>query len=51
MAILNRYKDILNNFNDSSDVESPDLPRSIDKGSYNTLKSKSSLTEIFERDC
>lgn len=44
VVIFNRYKDILDDFIDSLDLEI--LPRPIDKRFYNTPRSKSSLTSL-----
>lgn len=51
MAIPNRYKDTSDELIDSLDVESPDQPGPIVKGSRNTLRSESSLTGLSEGDC
>lgn len=48
MAIFNRYKDTIDNLFNSSDAESPDQPRSIDKELCNTPKSEGSLTGLSE---
>ena len=56
-AIFNKYKDTLDNLIDSSNIESPDYPdssnwlRLIDKGLYNTLKSKDGSPTFLEEDC
>lgn len=49
MAISNKYKDLLNNFIDSSDFEF--LLRLINKKLYNLPKSKNSLTYFLEKHC
>ena len=51
MAISNRYKDILDDLINSSDVESSDRLGPIDKGSCNLSRSERSLTRLLERDC
>ncbi len=57
MAILNKYKDTLDDFIDSSDIESPDYlnfpnrPRLIDKGLHNVPKSRSGSPTFLEEDC
>lgn len=51
VAIPNRYKDNLDDLINSSDTESLDWPKSIDKRSCNALKAESSSTELLEGDC
>lgn len=51
MVIPNKYKDILDDFINSSDSESPDYVGLIDKRSYNAFRSKSSLAGLLKRDC
>ena len=56
MAILNKYKDTLDDFIDSSDTESLDYldslnwPKLIDKGSRNPLKCTDDLATFLEED-
>ncbi len=56
-AIPNKYKDTLNDLIDSSDIESPDRPQSldrpglIDKRSYNLPKFKGGSPSLCEEDC
>lgn len=51
MAIPNKYKDAFNNFIDISDLESSNWPWSIDKGSHNVFRSKSSSTKLLKAYC
>ena len=51
MTIPNRYKDIFDDFIDSSDAESLDRPEPIDKGLRNTSRSDGSPTRLLKRDC
>lgn len=51
MAILNRYKDNLDDFINSSDPESPDWPGPIDEGSRNIPRFASNLMALSEGDC
>ena len=51
IAIPNRYKDTLSDLIDSSDAESLDWLRPIDKVSRNTPMSEGSPTELLEGDC
>ena len=51
MAILNKYKDTLDDFIDSSDAKSPNRPGLIDKGSCNLPRSESSPTKLLDRNC
>lgn len=50
LIIFNLYKDTLDNFIDSSDLEFLDWARPINIRFYNTLKSKASSADILERD-
>lgn len=47
-AILNRYKNTLDEFIDSLDTKPLDWPELINKGLRNTPKSKSSLMGLLE---
>ena len=57
MAISNKYKDIFDEFIDSSNTESSDQPKSpdwpgpIDKGTRNALRSRGALLSLLEEDC
>lgn len=51
MAIPNRYQDTLDDFINSSDVESSNWVGSINKRSRNLPQSKNSLIRLLERDC
>ena len=51
MAILNRYKDTLNNFIDSSDPKYSDWPEQIEKKSGNAPRSAGSSTRLLDRIC
>ena len=51
VAISNQYKDTLDDFIDSSDPESLDRARLIDKRSCNAPMSKSGLTNPSGEDC
>lgn len=48
IAIFNRYKNTLDDFIESSNLESP--PKLIDKGSRNAPKSRGGLTGLLEKD-
>lgn len=51
IAILNRYKDTLDDLIDSLDLKSPDRPKPIDKGLGNTPRSENSSTGLSKGDC
>lgn len=51
VAIPNKYKNILDDFIDNSDIMFPDCQRPIDKESYNVSRSENSLIGLLERDC
>lgn len=49
--IFNRYKNTLDDFINSSDIESLDSLKQSDKESCNTSRSKSSLINLSKEDC
>lgn len=49
VAISNQYKDTLDDFIDSLDLESPDQSGPIDERSYNALISEGNLADLLER--
>ncbi len=57
VAILNKYKDTLDDLIDSSDTESPDRPDSpnwsgiFDKGPRNSPRSRDGSPTLLEEDC
>lgn len=50
-VILNKYKNILDDLIDSSDIESPDWPKSINNRTHNGLRSKAASLSLLEKDC
>lgn len=50
VAIPNRYKDILDNLINSSDLESPDWSKLIDKKSHNIPKFGGSLIGFLKEE-
>lgn len=48
MAIFNKYKDILNDFINSSNFKSLDYPKLIDEGLYNIFKSENNLMGLLK---
>lgn len=51
MAIPNKYKNILDNFIDSSNLESLDWPKPIDKRLFNASRSRGSSIGFLEENC
>ena len=51
VAISNKYKDILNNFINSSSSKSLNQPRLMNKKLYNAFRSKNNLIDLFKRNC
>ncbi len=50
MAILNKYKNTLNDIKSPDRPDSPDRPRLIDKKSHIVLKSRSSSSTLLVED-
>lgn len=48
-AIPNRYKNIFDNFIDSSNTKFPNWPRPIDKKSRNVFKSRGNLMGLLKK--
>ncbi len=50
MKIPNKYKDILDDLIDSSDIKSSDLSKLVDKGFHNTSRSEGCLIGLSKVD-